>query len=121
MSRIILTAVTLLGFGAVPRNEPAAPVAHPVTCRAVGLNDIGKLPLSLTVGTTHVEFTEWASRELGTNASVGFRITSSGPVTWVTESGSGRAFTGTSSDFLDELALVKPNAPTLSRITFCEK
>ena len=119
MSRIILTAVALFGFGAGPQAMLAKTLTK-AACTTVDSADIGKLPLTLTVGSVEVEFTGWKTRdELNTTESVGFSINASGPMTWVTESGTERGFTGSGPDFLDELALVKPTAPTLSRITFC--
>ena len=122
MSRIILTAVALFGFGAGPQVMLATtPMPAKAVCTTVDSADIGKLPLSLTVGSVEVEFTGWKTREVDSTESVGFSINTTGPLTWVTESGSERGFTGSGNDFLDELALVKPSAPTLSRITFCAK
>ncbi len=121
MSRIILTAVALFGFGAGPQTlQPKAPAA-PKACATVDSSDIGKLPLTLTVGSVQVEFVEWKQRELDTNESVGFIFNATGPLTWVAESGAERGFTGSGTAFLDELAVVKADAPTLSRITFCSK
>ena len=59
-------------------------------------------------------------RLIALDAAVGFSITASGPLTWVTQSADGRGFTGDGTEFLDELALVKASAPALSRITFCD-
>ena len=120
MSRVILTAVALFGFGTSPQTAPTARAPQPA-CATIDARDIGKLPLTLEVGRVKIELKEWKTRAIDSAAteSVGFGISTTGPMTWVAELGAHRGFTGTSTDFIDELALVKPDAPTLSRITFC--
>jgi len=82
MSRIILTAVALFGFGAGPQAMLAKTLTK-AACTTVDSADIGKLPLTLTVGSVEVEFTGWKTRdELNTTESVGFSINASGPMTW---------------------------------------
>ncbi len=121
MSRVILTAVALFGFGTSPQTAPAAKPQPPPACATINAQDIGKLPLTLEVGGVKVELKEWKTRAIDSAAteSVGFGFSATGPMTWVAELGAHRGFTGTSTDFIDELALVKADAPTLSRITFC--
>lgn len=118
MSRLILTVVTLYGVGT---SRPIEVVQTPtMTCTTVASDEIGQLPLSVAVGNVRVEFTGWKTRdELDTTTPVGFSIETTGPLKWVAQSGTSRGFIGTGTEFLDELALVKPSLPTLSRITFC--
>lgn len=121
MSRIMMTAVALLGFGAGPLEQTTLSTKPASACTTVRQQDIGKLPLTVTVGSVKVEFVEWKARDMTElDAPVGFSIAASGPLTWVAESGDDRGFTGEGTEFLDELALVKTSAPTLSRITFCD-
>ncbi len=121
MSRFILTAVALLGLGAGPGAKPTAGPKPAATCTTVSKRDIGGLPLSVTVGSVKVDFVEWKTRDVNEPDSVvGFSIAANGPLIWVAQLGDERGFTGADTEFLDELALVKVTAPTLSRITFCD-
>ena len=123
MTRALLTAVALFGLGAGSKSAAVSqtPARLRPVCATIAAQDIGKLPLTLEVGRVKIELKEWKTRAIdsATTESVGFGVTASGPMTWVAEMGAERGFTGTGTDFIDELALVKPDAPTLSRITFC--
>ncbi len=127
MTRLIASAIALVGFAVTPTSAShvikatAAAKAQP-TCVTVDARDIGKLPLTVNVGAVRVDFTGWKTRAVDSaeSESVGFSIKSTGPLTWVAESGE-RDFVGSGTDFLDELALVKADAPTLRRITFCDQ
>ncbi len=121
MSRFILTAIALVGAGAGNQTKAITRAKPAAMCTSIGQHDIGRLPLTITVGTVKVDFLEWKTRDVTElDAAVGFSIAANGPLSWVAQSGDERGFTGDGTDFLDELALVKATTPTLSRITFCD-
>jgi hypothetical protein len=124
MTRVILSALALIGLEGQTTAFNAAELSHrsKLVCVTLDAEDIGQLPLTFTVGTTNVKFTGWKTRAMTSprTESIGFSIEASGPLTWAADEGAERGFTGTATDFIDELALVKPNAPTLTRLVLCE-
>ncbi len=105
-----------------PDHCPTLAVARtgplPGACARVEGDDLGRLPLALTVGGEDVRVDEWAVRDIDGRELVGFASELPGDVVYVVHAG-GESFADVRTRWLHPAGVVGPKSKAIDAVTFC--
>lgn len=108
----LFSSLTISGSAAtVVAAEPA-----PATC--VKIDHVGALPLTVDVGGTKVEFTEWMAKDVDATELIGFRATTTGPVSFVVRAG-GERFEGQGGQWMNPHGVVGAKVRAIDSLEVC--
>ena len=114
MRALLVSLFGGLVFSGGRATEPAAP--PPPGC--VEVKQIGALPLTVDVGTTRVQFTEWMAKDADAEELIGFRVAATGPVSFAVRAG-GEEFIAGGDAWQNPHGVVGSHVHGIERLLLC--